>query len=68
MARAALQIGVRELADLASVSPTTITRLEKGENLNIRTIDAVRKALERAGVVFLVADSDGPGVRLKTGR
>ena len=62
MARAAIQIGVRELADAAGVSPTTITRLERGEALYPRTIAAIRAALEAAGIEF--TNGDAPGVRL----
>lgn len=64
MARAALQLGVRELAEAASVSPTTITRLERGETLFPRTIEALRAALEAAGVEFIAENGGGPGVRL----
>lgn len=68
MARAALQLGVRELADSAMVSTNTITRFERGEDLKERTVAAIRAALEAAGVQFL-ADGDtatGPGVALKS--
>jgi transcriptional regulator with XRE-family HTH domain len=65
MARAALGLGVRELADLAKVSPDTIARLERGEPLRERTIDAVRLALETAGVAFIAENGGGAGVRLK---
>ena len=65
MARAALQIGVRELADAAKVSPSTIARLEAGDELRERTIDAIRSALESAGVEF--TNGDAPGVRLRKG-
>jgi transcriptional regulator with XRE-family HTH domain len=65
MARAALQIGVRELAEAAEVSPTTITRLERGESLYPRTVETVRAALETAGVIFVAENGDGPGVRLR---
>ena len=65
MARAALQIGVRELAEAAQVSPTTITRLERGEALFARTLEAVRAALEAAGVEFIPENGGGPGVRLR---
>jgi len=65
MARAALQLGVRELAEAASVSPTTITRLERGETLFPRTLDALRGALEAAGVEFIAENGGGPGVRLR---
>ena len=65
MARAALQIGVRELADAAKVSLSTIARLEAGDELRERTIDAIRSALESAGVEF--TNGDAPGVRLRKG-
>ncbi len=64
MARAAVQIGVRELAEAASVSPTTITRLERGEALYPRTVAAIRGALEAAGVEFISENGGGAGVRL----
>jgi transcriptional regulator with XRE-family HTH domain len=65
MARAALGLGVRELAELASVSPDTIARLERGEELKPRTIEAIQIALESAGVVFVAENGEGPGVRLR---
>ena len=61
MARAALGLGVRELAAKAGVSPDVVFRLEKGEALHQRTGIAIREALEAAGVEFT---PDG-GVRLK---
>jgi transcriptional regulator with XRE-family HTH domain len=67
MARAALGLGVRELAALAEVSPDTIARFERGEELKPRTVDAIRVALENAGVVFVGESGEGPGVRLKRG-
>lgn len=63
MARAALQLGVRELAVKAKVSPATIVRFEASGELRERTIDAIRAALEAAGVEF--TNGDLPGVRLK---
>lgn len=65
MARAALDLGVRELASQADVSPTTITRLERGETLYPRTVAAIRAALESAGVEFIPENGGGPGVRLR---
>jgi transcriptional regulator with XRE-family HTH domain len=53
MARVALGLGVRELATLARVSPETVRRLEKGEELLPRTTAAVRLALESAGAELL---------------
>ncbi len=65
MARAALGWGVRDLASAAKVSPDTIARLERGETLYARTIDAIRAALEVAGVEFIAENGGGPGVRLR---
>jgi transcriptional regulator with XRE-family HTH domain len=61
MARVALGLGVRDLAALAKVSTDTVSRFERGEELKERTVDAIRGALERAGVEFLGDD----GVRLR---
>lgn len=61
MARAALQLGVRELAEAAKVSTNTITRFEKGDDLKERTVDAIRAALESAGIEFI----NGTGVKLR---
>jgi transcriptional regulator with XRE-family HTH domain len=63
MARAALLLGVRDLASAAGVSPTTISRVERGDALYPRTLSAIRAALEAAGVEF--TNGDAPGVRLK---
>ncbi len=62
MARAALGLGVRELAAAAKVSIDTVARFERGEELKERTIDALQRALEVAGVEF--TNGDQPGVRL----
>jgi hypothetical protein len=59
MARAALGLGVSELAAKAGVSPDTVFRLEKGEARHQRTGIAIREALEDAGVVFI--DENGGG-------
>ena len=66
MGRAALNIGVRELAKTAKVSTNTVTRLESGELLKPRTVEAVQRALEAAGIEF--TNGDKPGVRLKPTR
>jgi transcriptional regulator with XRE-family HTH domain len=63
MARAALQLGIRDVAELAGVAPSTISRLEAGEALQPRTIAAIRQALEKAGVEF--TNGNKPGVRMK---
>jgi transcriptional regulator with XRE-family HTH domain len=61
MARAALGWGVRDLAKEACVSPDTISRLERGEEILPRTLTAIRTTLESAGVEFF-EDDRGDGV------
>lgn len=68
MARAALGIGVRDLAQLAKVAPATVSRFEAGEELKERTVEALQMALEAAGVIFVAENGEGPGVRLKKDR
>jgi transcriptional regulator with XRE-family HTH domain len=70
MARAALQIGVRQLAELASVSAMTVTRFETNQSGgHADTLRKLQTALESAGIVFIPENGDGPGVRLrKSGR
>ncbi len=63
MARAALQLGIRDVAKLAKVASSTISRLEAGEALQPRTVEAIQRALEKAGVEF--TNGKKPGVRLK---
>ena len=65
MARAALQLGIRELAEAANVSSNTIVRFERGEELLVRTIGVIQRALEAAGIVFIEENGGGAGVRLK---
>jgi ribosome-binding protein aMBF1 (putative translation factor) len=62
MARGALGMGVRDLAAAAKVSVDTVLRFERGDELKGRTIEALRRALESAGVEF--TNGDQPGVRL----
>src|SRR5438105_13912218 len=62
MARTALGWGVRELAAAAKVSTDTVARFERGDELKERTIDALQRALEAAGIEF--TNGDQPGVRL----
>ncbi|MDE2464902.1 MAG: helix-turn-helix transcriptional regulator, partial [Alphaproteobacteria bacterium] len=49
MARVALAWGVRDLAKNAGVSPDTVARLERGEQLKSSTVEAIRAAFEAAG-------------------
>ncbi len=66
-ARALIRWSQKELAAASDVSEPTIRRLEAMEGAlsgNSRTLDALQKALEAAGVEFIQANGGGPGVRL----
>lgn len=66
MARAALKLGVREVAELAEVTPFTISRFETGKGgLQSGTMIKIQKALEAAGVEFIPENGGGAGVRLR---
>jgi transcriptional regulator with XRE-family HTH domain len=67
MARIAVSFSVIDLATAAKVSPNTVVRFERGEALKERTVDALRAALESAGCIFIEANGEGPGVRLRKG-
>ena len=61
MARAALGWGVRELAAAAKVSIDTVARFERGDELKERTIEALQRVLEAAGIEFIDGNGGGPG-------
>ncbi len=66
MARAALRLGVREVAELAQVAPMTISRIENGQSSGQgETLARIRRALEKAGVDFIAENGGGAGVRLR---
>ena len=65
MARTAIGWGVRELAAAAKTSPDTVSRFERGEPLRERALNAMRTALEEAGVEFIPENGGGAGVRLR---
>jgi predicted transcriptional regulator len=60
MARAGLGLGVRDAATMAKVSTQTISRLESGNELRLRTLDDIRRSYEDAGAEFI----DDNGVRI----
>ena len=67
MARSALRLGVRDLAEIAGVSFTTISRFETEKGgLQHSSAEAIRKALEAQGIQFLEsgAFAAGPGVAI----
>jgi transcriptional regulator with XRE-family HTH domain len=63
MARAALGWDIRELSVAARISVDAVARFERGEPPKHRTLEALRHALEAAGMEFV--DSPRPGVRMK---
>ena len=66
LARVALGVKLKEMAEMVQTSPDTLSRLERGETLRPSTLAAIRASLEAAGVVFIEADEElGPGVRLR---
>lgn len=67
-ARALLRWEQKELADACGVSLPSIKRLETQRGklaAQPRTVDAIRNALEAAGVIFIDQNGNGPGVRLR---
>ncbi len=68
-AKALLRWSGENLASKAGVSLSTIRRVESSEGIpeaqNIKTIIAIKKALEEGGVEFIGSPDDKPGVRLK---
>ena len=67
-ARALVGLTVAELAKEAGIGFTTLVRLEAADGVpsgTVRTLDAVQKALEAAGIEFIGTPEDGPGVRLR---
>ncbi len=63
-ARALLDWSREQLSGVCGVPPRTLHRLERGEGEpQRRTVEAIRAALEAAGVVF--TNGDEPGVKLR---
>ncbi len=65
MARVAVGWGVRELAAASGLAMDTVVRFEQGATLRPRTVEAIRNALEDAGIVFIGENGGGPGVRMR---
>lgn len=65
-ARALLNWSRGELAERSNVSVATLADFEAGKRTPYdRTLADVRQALEKAGVIFVEENGEGPGVRLK---
>lgn len=68
-ARALVGMTSTKLAELSGVAYTTVVRMESSDGIpsgQVKTLDAVQKVLEEAGVEFIGAPEDGAGVRWKS--
>jgi transcriptional regulator with XRE-family HTH domain len=65
-ARALLGMTQGQLANAAGLGLSTVVDFEKGRRqVSDETVEAIRKALERAGVEFVHENGGGEGVRRK---
>ena len=70
-ARALLKWTGKELAKASGVAFSTLMRLEAGEGVpgaQAKTLDAIQKAFESAGIEFIGTPDSGAGVRWKLPR
>lgn len=70
-ARALIRWEQKDLAEASKVSLPSIKRLEAQPGplaAQARTVEALRQALEAAGVIFVAENGEGPGVRLRKGQ
>ncbi len=65
-ARALLGLSQEQLARLTGKTTMTVRRAETASGkVSPVTVAAIRAALEDAGVIFIDANGEGPGVRLR---
>ena len=67
-ARAALGWSARRLSERARVSLRTIIRLEEVDGLpssRVATLREIQRAFETAGIEFIGAPEDAPGIRVR---
>jgi transcriptional regulator with XRE-family HTH domain len=67
-ARHGLRWTVKELADAAKLSVSTIKRVEADHGVpavSARNLAALHAALEAAGIEFIGTPDDGPGIRIR---
>ena len=67
-ARALLRWSGKDLAEKTGLGFSTLMRLEVLEGVpsaQAKTLEAIQKAFESAGVEFIGTPEDGPGVRLR---
>jgi transcriptional regulator with XRE-family HTH domain len=65
-ARALIECSQAELAARAKVGLSTVRNFESGKTVPVtNNLDAIRRALEAAGVEFIDENGGGPGVRIR---
>jgi len=65
-ARALIGWKQTELAAAAGLSEMSVKNIERGStDPRVSTLEAIRQALEAAGVIFIPSNGNGPGVRLR---
>ena len=67
-ARQLVRLTAEDLAKASGVGVATIRRFELMTGVpsgNARTVEALQKALEKAGIEFIGSPDERPGVRLK---
>ena len=67
-ARALLRWTAQDLAEESGIGVATIRRMEVVDGVpdgNVKTLAAIQRALEKAGIEFLGSPGDAPGVRLR---
>ena len=66
-ARQLVRVSQADIAEATGLSVPTIKRAESERDVAIssESISAIRKALEKAGGIFVESNGEGPGVRLK---
>ena len=67
-ARALAGVSQADLAREANLSVPTIKRMEGSSGIAPglhNNVEAIRRALEAAGVLFIAENGEGPGVRLR---